>query len=242
MGLTTRDIARLEYSAVRLPLTLLEKRVVARYWDEEAILRLGFEKFLGSLDGLAGRLLADNDLSRRGQALLMRTGHLANADGHDAQAQLRLMRADEELETERATARRARDQATAEMDAQVTAAYQQEQEAKRKARRTADGQATVKKARAKKALRRKRLRRKRLRRKRLRRKRLRRKRAEADCSSLQHFGLAGGGSGSPGGGSGSPGGGSGSPGGGSGSPGSASPARGSGSAGRGGQSRRAARS
>ena len=153
MGLTTvpRDIARLDYSAVRLPLTLLEERVVARYWDEEAILRLGFEKFLGSLDGLAGRLLADGDLSRRGQALLMRTEYLPKAAELDAQAQLRLMRADDELQAERAAARRARDQATAEMDAQVAAPHRHEQEETRTARRTAGAQGTVKRAPAKSA-------------------------------------------------------------------------------------------
>ena len=53
MGLTAipRRVGKLEYSAVRLPLTLLENHVVARYWDDEAALRLGFERFLGSLDG-----------------------------------------------------------------------------------------------------------------------------------------------------------------------------------------------
>ena len=153
MGFTTvpRDIARLEYSAIRLPLTLLDEHVVARYWDDEAILRLGFEKFLGSLDGLAGRLLADHDLSRRGQALIMGTGYLANADELDAQARLRRMQADEELQAEQAAARRAREQATAEIDAKVTAAYQQEQEERQQVRRTADAQVTAKKAPAKKA-------------------------------------------------------------------------------------------
>ena len=128
MGITTvpRNIARLEYTAVRLPLTLLEDHVVARYWDDEAVLRRGFELFLGSLDGLAGRLLADDDLSRRGQALIMRTEYLAKADELDALAQQRRMQAEEELQAEQAAARLAREQATAEMDAKVAAAYQQE--------------------------------------------------------------------------------------------------------------------
>ena len=221
MGLTTvpRDIARLEYSVVRLPLTLLEERVVAKYWDEEAILRLGFETFLGSLDGLAGRLLADDDLSRRGQALLMRTEYLVNANELNAQAQLRRMRADEELQAERAAARRARDQATAEMDAKVAAAHRKEQQEQRKARRTAAAEATVKKARAQQAAGK------------------RAARAAETKQAEQKRARRSSTSGSPGRGSGSPGRGSGSPGRGSGSPG-----RGSGSSARGGQPRRAASS
>ena len=256
MGLTTvpRNIARLEYMAVRLPLTLLEEHVVARYWDDEAVLRMGFERFLGSLDGLAGRLLADDDLSRRGQALLMRTEYLANADEPDAQAQLRLMRADEELEGERAASRRARDQATAEMDAKLAAAYQQEQEDKRRARRTADAQATVKKARAKQAAEKraaqaeetKQAEQKRISARQARataaskrrlsdaadkRKSARERRQEADRpAGSTRTARRSSTSGSPGRGAGSPG------------RGSGSPARGSGSPARGGQSRRAASS
>ena len=153
MGMTTvpRNIARLEYMAVRLPLTLLEEHVVARYWDDEAVLRMGFERFLGSLDGLAGRLLADDDLSRRGQALLMRTEYLANADELDALAQQRRAQAEEQLQAEQAAARRARERATTEMDAEVAAAFRQEQEEKRQLRRTANAQATAKQARARQA-------------------------------------------------------------------------------------------
>jgi hypothetical protein len=154
MGLTTvpRNIARLEYSAMRLPLTLLEEHVVARYWDDEAVLRLGFERFLGSLDGIAGRLLADNDLARRGQALILRTEYLAMADELEARAQAGRL-AEEGLQAERATARRARQQANAEMDANAAAAVQREQEEKRQRRRAADAQARAKKARAERAAR-----------------------------------------------------------------------------------------
>jgi selenophosphate synthetase-related protein len=154
MGLSTvpRNIARLEYSAVRLPLTLLEDHVVARYWDDEAVLRLGFERFLGSLDGIAGRLLADDDLARRGQALILRGEYVAMAEELAASAQAR--RAEEELQAEQATARRAREQADAEMNANVAAAVQQEQDEKRQARRAAAAQARAKKAGAERAARR----------------------------------------------------------------------------------------
>jgi len=74
MNLTTvpRNIAKLEYSAVRLPLTVLESRVFARYLPDESPIRLGLERFLGSLDGAAGRLLGDEAITRRGEALSRR--------------------------------------------------------------------------------------------------------------------------------------------------------------------------
>ncbi len=60
-----RNMAKLEYKAVRLPFTLLDERVVARHWHDQGLLRLGFQRFLGSIHELAGRLLADDDISGR---------------------------------------------------------------------------------------------------------------------------------------------------------------------------------
>jgi hypothetical protein len=73
----SRSMAKLEYTAVRLPLTLLDERIVARYWHDQGLFRIGFQRFLGSADELAGWLLADQDISGRGQALTRRTWHLA---------------------------------------------------------------------------------------------------------------------------------------------------------------------
>ena len=93
-----RCMAKLEYSAARLPFTLLEEHVVARYCDDEARLRLRFERFLGSLDGVAGWLLADRDISRRGQALIRRAEFLAKADELDTKAQGRRAQAEDKLQ------------------------------------------------------------------------------------------------------------------------------------------------
>ena len=81
-----RSIAKLQYAAVRLPFTVLEQRVVARHRGEGAFVRLGFELWLGSLDRFAGWLLADEQISRRGQALLQRTGHPAKAGAPETKA------------------------------------------------------------------------------------------------------------------------------------------------------------
>lgn len=68
-----RSIGRLQYAAARLPFTLLDEWVVARYWGQDAPARVGFERWLGSLDVSAGRLVADEEISRRGQALMRQT-------------------------------------------------------------------------------------------------------------------------------------------------------------------------
>ena len=69
-----RSLGRLEYAVVRLPFGLLADGVVARYWDRDAPLRVAFEQLLGSLDEFAGRLLEDEEIRRRGQALRRETG------------------------------------------------------------------------------------------------------------------------------------------------------------------------
>lgn len=69
-----RGIAKQQYANVRRSLAEFEERVVARYWDEEALARTSFDRFLGSLDRFAGWLLADDELSHRGQARPGQTG------------------------------------------------------------------------------------------------------------------------------------------------------------------------
>ena len=75
MDLTTvpRILAKLEYSAVRLPIACLDEYVLAHYWDEDAPPRSDVRHFLGSLDEVAGWLLADDEIARRGETLLRRT-------------------------------------------------------------------------------------------------------------------------------------------------------------------------
>lgn len=81
-----RTIAKLQYAAVRLPFTLLDEGVVARYWDRDAAVRVGFERWLGSLDLLAGRILADDEISRRGHALTGQSRDPAQVGGNSMDA------------------------------------------------------------------------------------------------------------------------------------------------------------
>jgi hypothetical protein len=131
-----RSMAKLEYRAMRLPLALLEERVVARYWREEGFFRLGFERFLGSLDEIAGWLLADDGISERGQAL-MRT-----------KAQPRRAQADQNLPAGQEQARQAREQAHEEPDDKIAAACQGEHENQQQARREASAPAAAETATA----------------------------------------------------------------------------------------------
>jgi hypothetical protein len=140
MGILTvpRGVAKIEYAAVRLPLSLLEKCVVTRYADDEAPVRLGFERFLGSLDGVAGWLLADDVIASRGRALRRRTEFLAKADQLDAKAQARRARAEEELRAEQEAARQSREETRREADETAFAALWQEQEEMQDARHEAE--------------------------------------------------------------------------------------------------------
>jgi hypothetical protein len=151
MGFSTipRRVGKLEYAAVRLPFILFEDHLVARYWDDEAALRLGFEWFLGSLDGVAGWLLADEYISRRGQALRRRTEFLAKAGDLDTKAQARRAQAEEKLQIAQAQTSQTRVQAREELNDEIAASYQQLHEDKQQARQQADARADADKAQAK---------------------------------------------------------------------------------------------
>ena len=61
------DVLRLQYTAIRYPLTLLG-RVVVRAFDTDAPCRLTYQHMLESIDGTAGTILGDRTLARRAHA------------------------------------------------------------------------------------------------------------------------------------------------------------------------------
>lgn len=103
-----RRMARLQYMTARLPFTIFDKYVVARYWDEGALPRQGFEFFLGSMDEIARWLLADGRISRRDDAVIRRPESAAKASEPETKAQARWAQYEENLQ---AATRRAREQA-----------------------------------------------------------------------------------------------------------------------------------
>ena len=145
-----RSIGRLQYAAARLPFTLLDEWVVARYWGQDAAVRVGFERWLGSLDVFAARLFADDEISWRGQALMRQTRDPEWAGGpaldapvqpaHSGQVrpdrQAEVLQADEQAsEIQRA------DERASEMHDQI-AAYQAQDDL-RQVQQAPDGQVTT---------------------------------------------------------------------------------------------------
>lgn len=65
-----RNIAKEQYTNVRRSLADFEERVIATRWDEDTLVRRGFDRFLGSLDRVAGWLLAEGDQPQQPQQAL----------------------------------------------------------------------------------------------------------------------------------------------------------------------------
>ncbi|MDP9183002.1 MAG: hypothetical protein M3P04_09545 [Actinomycetota bacterium] len=105
-----RKVAAVEYTALRLPFTLLEHRVIGRL-DSESKVRLGFEKALGTVDVTVGRALADPSLRHRGAQLSRRADVLSKAVALEEKAEARRKAADAQLQSAQETADRKRDEA-----------------------------------------------------------------------------------------------------------------------------------
>lgn len=103
MNITTipRAVLRFQYRLVRLPLQVIEDRVVVRM-GEEAPGRLFFEKSLGVLDATVGRVLGDSAVNNRGSAMADRADARARAARLDAAATAKQEHAETELEVKRA--------------------------------------------------------------------------------------------------------------------------------------------
>lgn len=131
-----RRMARLQYKVVRLPFTLLDEGIVARYWGQDALVRRGLERCLGSLDLFAGWLLADDETSRRGQALMRGTGYPANDGAPARDAPAPLVRAGQVLQARQAKVRQAGKQ---DREMPSTIATSQEQQDQQHVRHRAGG-------------------------------------------------------------------------------------------------------
>jgi hypothetical protein len=86
-------ILRLQYRIARVPLQLIEDRVMTRF-DAETPARLFYERSLGSLDAAVGSALGDVNLQTRGSALVERSDALSRAARLDATATAKREKAD----------------------------------------------------------------------------------------------------------------------------------------------------
>ena len=136
-----RRVARLPYETARLPFTILDECVVAR-WEALAVPRVGFELFLGLTDTVAGWLLADDHISGRGQALLRRTESPAMPGERETKPQANRAQLEENLRATREAAHQVGHQAAETIS--TAAGNQQQQEDRLRLEDAAAGQRPVK--------------------------------------------------------------------------------------------------
>jgi hypothetical protein len=105
-----RAVLRAQYQLARIPLQLIEDRVVTRI-PNEAPARLLYERSLGKLDSSVGAVLNDPELADRGAALVERSDTRARAAELDATAEARKQQADAKLKSARDEAVEARQEA-----------------------------------------------------------------------------------------------------------------------------------
>jgi hypothetical protein len=122
-----KTVLRVQYRMARTPLQFVEDRVVSR-WDAEAPGRLAYERSLGVLDAVVGRLLGADDIEAGGTVLARRSAALGRAAQLEAEATAELTRAAEEMHAasgEAAAAQKAARERklNAEQDARQTAAH-----------------------------------------------------------------------------------------------------------------------
>lgn len=136
MKITTVPIAvlRFQYQLVRLPLQVIEDRVVARMGAETPG-RLFYERSLGVLDATVGHVLGDPKLKKRGSALAERSDALSRAARLDAAATAKEEHADAELEAKSAKAAEDQEQAR---EAKARGVEQARTEADQRKRAAAD--------------------------------------------------------------------------------------------------------
>lgn len=91
---------RLQYRVVRLPLQLIEDRVMTRL-DAEAPARLLYERSFGTLDAAVGSVLGDVRLQASGAALADRSDTLSRAARMEAAADAKREKADYAMESKR---------------------------------------------------------------------------------------------------------------------------------------------
>jgi hypothetical protein len=126
---------------VRYPAQLLETKLVATRLSEDNPVRLAYERFLGTLDSTAGKLLADQALTDRGRVLTRRVDVLAKAVALEEKAAVRKAEADAELRTQNEKA---------EQEKAAIQAEHEREAARLKAEREAEAKAVERQAQARK--------------------------------------------------------------------------------------------
>lgn len=135
-------IMRLQYRAARLPLQIIEERVVARL-DAESSARLIYERSLGALDVAVGNLLGDRNIVERGEAIADRSEKRLLAAELDAEADAEVREAGQNFKARRDGADRQRSDAQAKKEQAVRESRQEAQTRKRDAAQNAAERAST---------------------------------------------------------------------------------------------------
>ncbi len=133
-----RTVVALEYKALRLPATVAAKAVSTL--DEESRVRLAFERALGGVDATVGKLIGDQELTRRGTALARKAEVLETAVALEAKAQQRKEQAAQTLEQQRSAAAQQRRQAEQDKAAETRRLREKEKAGKQAVKEQADAQ------------------------------------------------------------------------------------------------------
>ncbi len=145
--MNSRTIFALPYQIARTPLTLVDSQI-ARRLPKDSKPRLVFDRVLGSYDKLAGRVLADESIARRGNDRIERSDKRATAVALEREAEERRAAA---ADAAKAGRQRAADKAQQARDTAVDGVEQAaatEREGKQAAAKNARAAAARKKQQA----------------------------------------------------------------------------------------------
>ncbi len=142
-----RTILRFQYQIARLPLRVIEDRVVSRL-DEEAPARLLYERTIGALDATVGNALGEPELQNQGAALAARSEARGRAAALEATAAEKKQQADQQLKAARDEAVEDRKEARAAAAAKIDGARETAAERKTAATVAAGKRATAAKKQA----------------------------------------------------------------------------------------------
>ncbi|ANW65587.1 hypothetical protein BCA37_20250 [Mycobacterium sp. djl-10] len=154
MNITTvpKAVLRLQYQLVRFPLGMIDQQIRARI-DEDAPVRLIFERSLGALDATVGQLLGDPALTDRGTTMKVRSETLAQAVDLEARAEATEQAAETAVEEQVEDARATQQKARQDRERAVAGAKADAAERKRTAAANADAAKSAAQRRADEAAR-----------------------------------------------------------------------------------------
>lgn len=145
--MNTRTLLKLPYQAARTPLAVIDMKLVKRL-PADSRPRLAFERAIGSVDEVAGRVLNDRRVEKRGAQVRERADMLGEAVHLEQDAAQRRSAASDTVQQAEHQANELRDDAQRRQRTGIAAAVENEQKEKQAASRRARAQAAATKRQA----------------------------------------------------------------------------------------------